>query len=242
MTRNDRHKKAVRAYAAATGRSYMDAAAALARTTKRRPVVLAEDLRTDLMAAMRAWGWPVNFTTDFYEFLCFEVGPADLMVSRHGTPRGGKTEKGSQVDRTVHPDDGDEYDLTAPLRLTMDAPVVPDYVHGLNRQTGVFETECPASSPIAKIVAYIDQTLTAARSHDMADIPSRTRCDICGDYYPKKELLAPTSTSLLVCPCCVFDGEIVGPHLVAFAPKLSRLLRDRLSAPAGWAAVYILLR
>jgi hypothetical protein len=57
VTRDHRRKKAIRVRSAATGRTYLDAAASMTAAGT-RPPVLAEPLRDALAAALAATGWP----------------------------------------------------------------------------------------------------------------------------------------------------------------------------------------
>lgn len=243
MTRDRRRKKATRAFAAHSRRSYHDAATLLAFPRRLPNTVLAETLRSDLIAALHDKGWPAKGIEPFYDLVRFDAGPVGMNLRRNTDPAGGRFEDPNEVSyRLVNPDDPAEYDLSGPLLLGLEAPPTPDLPDGVDHQLGVDLTfPCTADSAVSDIADLIEQTVADARRRNLEALPRGTRCGICGDHYRQDELLSPTDTELRSCPCCVFDREVIGPDAVRFAQALTRLVTYRLSAPAGWAAVCVLL-
>jgi hypothetical protein len=82
MTRDHRRKKAVRAHASATGRTYLDAATSLTDSPTGAPV-LAGRLRDGLVEALQSAGWPVQVEHNPQgTALRSYAGPAIVDVSR----------------------------------------------------------------------------------------------------------------------------------------------------------------
>lgn len=237
MTRDHFRKKAVRAHAAADDRTYLDAATSLRRANDSGDGgVLAGQLRDALVVALEAAGWPVVVEHNPQgHALPVYAGPATIHVSRAAEPPWSAT--GDE-----HPDDPEVFDLAAPLTVTMWAPLTADYSEGLNRVVGVDAHEIPASLSPADIVAEVDRVIGQARQRDLADIPLDATCGICGDRYAADMLLQPARPSVAVCPCCVFDGDLLDPEPGQLAFELDRVASGRLDLPAGWAGVQALLR
>jgi hypothetical protein len=234
MTRDHRRKKAIRAQAAATGRTYLDAAASLTYSGP-RPPVLAEPLRRALVTALAAAGWPVEI--EHYPqaaALRSYAGPATIDVDRADEPAGGLT--GDE-----HPDDPSVFDLAAPLRVVIWAPMLTRFAPELERVAGVDAHEIPADRPAEVIAAEIDQVVGTARRRDLADTPARGECGICGDRYPEAALFTPTHAPISVCPCCVFDGDLLDAHPAYLAYQMDQAAGQSVALPAGWSAAQVLL-
>ena len=89
MTRDHRRKKAIRAQSAATGRTYLDAAASMTAFGT-RPPVLAEPLRHALATALAETGWPLEIEHHPHAAaLRSYAGPATIDVGRADDPAGG---------------------------------------------------------------------------------------------------------------------------------------------------------
>lgn len=234
MTRDHRRKKAVRSFAATTGRSYADAATFMTTSSTGSPV-LAARLRDQLAKALDAVGWPVVVEHNPQATaLRSYAGPATVDVSRAEELARGWT--GDE-----HPDDPEVFDLTAPLRVTVWAPMSPEFSPGLGRVTGLDGHEIPGDRSIGQIVAEIDQVVAAARRRDVADTPARAECGICDDLYPEAGLFEPTSSRVRVCSCCVFDGDLLGPDPAYLAYQIDQATTQDLAVPAGWAGAQVLL-
>jgi hypothetical protein len=234
MTRDHRRKKAVRARAAATGRTYLDAATSLMASDGSAPAPLAEPLRRKLATTLRARGWPVEIEHDPQEAaLRFYAGPATVDVSRSADAVGGLT--GDE-----HPDDPAVFDLSAPLEVTVWAPLAVDFDPELGRVIGV-DAHKIAGRSIDAIVAEVDQVVGAARHRDLTDTPARAGCGICGDAYPEAALFTPTRAAVSVCPCCAFDGDLLGADPADLAYQIDRATDRSVALPAGWAGVQVLL-
>lgn len=234
MTRDHRRKKAVRALAATTGRSYADAATMLTTSPTGSPV-LAVRLRDQLVAALEAAGWPVQVEHNPQATaLRSYAGPATVDVSRVEEATRGRT--GDE-----HPDDPAVFDLTAPLQVTVWAPLSPGLSPELDRVIGLDAHEIPGHWPVGQIVAEIDQVVGAARRRDVADTLSRAECGICGDSYPEVGLFEPTASPVRVCSCCVFDGDLLGSDPAYLAYQIDRATAQDLAIPAGWAGAQVLL-
>lgn len=76
---------------------------------------------------------------------------------------------------------------------------------------------------------------------DLADTPVRAECGICGDRYPEAALFTPTRAPVPVCPCCAFDGDLIGAHPAYLAYQLDRAITRSVAIPAGWSAAQVLL-
>lgn len=234
MTRDHRRKKAVRAHAAVTGRTYLDADTSL-RASRSGTAVLAAQLRDDLVAALEAAGWPVvvEHNPQFHALPVY-AGPAVVHIARTAEPSSAST--GDE-----HPDDPDVFDLDAPLRVTVWAPLTVEYSEELKRVVGVDAHELPADRSAGEIVAEIDRVVAEARRRDLADTPANAECGICGDSYPADGLIQPTRVEVSVCPCCAFDGDLLGPRPAQLAFYLDHAASQNLAVPAGWAGAQALL-
>jgi len=234
MTRDHRRKKAIRAQAATTGRTYLDAATSLT-TTGTGPPVLAEPFRRALATALEAAGWPLEIEHHPQAAaLRSYAGPATIDVARADDPAGGLT--GDE-----HPDDPTVFDLAAPLRVTIWAPMLTHFAPDLGRVAGVDAHTIPADRAAEVIAAEIDQVVGAARQRDLADTPTRAECGICGDRYPEAALFTPTRAPVSVCPCCAFDGDLLGAHPAYLAYQMDRATTHGVALPAGWSAAQVLL-
>lgn len=240
MTRNHRRKKAIREQAAATGRSYLDAAGSLTEQTPTETgalerVVLAEPLRDALAEGLTAAGWPVEieYNPQASGLRCY-AGPATVEVARVQFPVEGLT--GDE-----HPDDAAVFDLASPLRVTVWAPLIVGFDPDLHRVGGLDGHDIPAAQSAAAITAQIDLAVGAARRTDLHQTPERGQCGICGDRYPDPALLAATTGPIRVCPCCVFDGDLLGVDPAYLAYQIDQATARSLVLPAGWSAVQTLL-
>jgi hypothetical protein len=230
MTRNKQAKTAARDLAARTGKPY---AAARRQTASRSngagngPVILAADLRKELINAFRGAGWPVEADPS-YEFgkyqlyagpMAITVGRADQLDSFSG-PEDPDDE--AFVDVTVPPTIG----LTAPLDVVQDEP----------------SAQLEGTLAAADVVRRASELLAGGRADAIRRKRADTDCPICGDRYPAEHLLSPADHGLAVCPACVFDGDLFyGGRFPNLAFDLDRLLDGDLAAPAGWSAVVALL-
>lgn len=229
MTRNHRRKKAIREQAAATGRSYLDAAGSLSEqtppeTVRAEHVVLAEPLRDALADGLTAAGWPVEieYHPQAAGLRCY-AGPATVEVARVQFPVEGLT--GDE-----HPDDPAVFDLASPLRVTLWAPLIVGFDPDLHRVGGLDGYDIPAAQSAAAITAQIDLAVGAARRTDLDQTPER---GICGDRYPDPALLAATTGPSRVCPCCVFDGDLLGVDPAYLAYQIDQATAHSLVLPAG---------
>lgn len=232
MPRDGFRKKAVRAHGAATGRRYTDAATSLrgSRSTS------AAQLRDDLVAALDKAGWPVVIEgTPQSLALPVYAGPASIHVGRAAEdPFGASGDE--------HPDDPDVFDQSSPLTVTLWAPSASvEYSEELGRVLGIDAHEIPHDQPANKIVADINRLLIDARHRDHTDLPADDECGICGDPYPASGLFESTATRVSVCPCCAFDGDLLGPDPAQLAFHIDRAGSDNLAVPAGWAGPQALL-
>ncbi|MGW4528375.1 hypothetical protein [Amycolatopsis sp. NPDC004378] len=242
MTRDHYRKKAVRAHAAETGRTYLDAATSLRRAglddgrgADGGGMVLAEPLRDALAAALETAGWPVviEHHPQFHTLPVY-AGPATIQVGRAAEPTLSST--GDE-----HPDDPDVFDLTTALTVTVWAPLTVEYSEALGRVTGVDAHQIPATWTPARIVAELDRVVGQARARDLAEAPLDTACGICGDRYAAGGFARPARPQVAVCPCCAFDGDLLDPEPGQLAFDLDRAASTNLAAPAGWAGVQALL-
>lgn len=229
MTRDHRRKKAVRAHAAATGRTYTDAATALRGATS------ATELRDALVAELEAGGWPLEIEhIPQGHALVVYAGPASVHVGRAAEPL--RSETGEE-----HPDDPAVFDQDSPLTVTLWAPLTTAYAERAGRVLGVDAHKIPGDRPAAEIVAEIDRVVRQARRRDLLDLSADAECGICGDAYPGEGLFEPTRAGVSVCPCCAFDGDLLGPHPARLAFKIDLGASETLALPAGWAGVQALL-
>ncbi|GGU40824.1 hypothetical protein [Streptomyces violascens] len=220
MTRNRKKKLAVRAEANGTGH----ARAARVHTSPPKEILTA-DVQTRLIGAFAAAGWPVE-SDGFPEFGTWTgwLGPVGSTLRR-------SREWGSEA----HPDDPDHNDLTVVPELTFITPKIPH-----TREAMVLEL--PGTTPDAEIVATVCDELGRARAAEVGKLVNKAACSLCGDRYPAGHLLPPTqSDKLLLCPFCVFDGDILGSHPLRLAFAIDELTDKDVAAPAGWSAVTALL-
>lgn len=237
VTVNDPFKTRVRVRMAETGENYMTAVRALraADAVERPPS--AQRLQDDLAAAFRAAGWPVEVEHNpLAAGLRLYAGPATVSVDRAEPPHLG-------LSGDEHPDDPDVFDLDSPLTVTLWAPLITEPVEHLARIGGIDGRVLPAGLTVSQTVAQVDAAVAAARARDLADTPADTQCAICGDPHHRDTLFGPTaSPQLVVCPCCVFDGDLMGelfPDQLAL--DLDTAWQRDLALTAGWAAVAVLL-
>lgn len=100
----------------------------------------------------------------------------------------------------------------------------------------------PGTTPLADIVRAVGEELGRARAAKVAALANDAKCSLCGDSYPAAHLLPATEHDRLVlCPFCVFDGDILGGHPLRLAYLIDRLTDQDVAAPAGWSAVTALL-
>jgi hypothetical protein len=221
MTRNRKKKLAVRAEA--DGGSHARAARVHASAPK---VILTADVQSSLVRAFEAAGWPVE-SDGFPEGGTWTgwLGPVWSMLSRPG-----------RWDSEADPDDPDRYDLTAVPELTFITPRIP-----INTGEAMV-LQLPGTTPGAELVGKVSEELARARAAELGKLVNDANCSLCGDSYPSAHLLPPTeSDRLLVCPFCVFDGDIFGGHPLRLAYLIDELTDEDVAAPAGWAAVTALL-
>ncbi|MEU4770361.1 hypothetical protein AB0H12_44895 [Actinosynnema sp. NPDC023794] len=234
MTVNDPFKTRVRSRMARTRENYTTAATALRRADAAGPGSAAR-LHGDLADAFHAAGWPVQVE----EFpiaggLRLHAGPATLSVGRDGA---GRPASGPE-----HPDDPRVVDPDSPLRIVLWAPLGGAWQRSWDRRVGIDGRILPTDRPARELVALTDSLIAAARADDTADAPDDAECGICGDSHPAAALITPTSTCVPVCPCCVFDGDVVyAPDAVRVAAAIDRGDTAGLTLPAGWSAVGVLL-
>ncbi|MEW1760552.1 hypothetical protein AB0393_29070 [Streptomyces cyaneofuscatus] len=221
MTRNRKKKLAIRAEANGTG----NARAARLHTPPPNEVLTA-DVQERLIGAFAAEGWPVE-NDGFPEFGRWAgwMGPVGSTLSR-------SKDFGSD---DAHPDDPDHHDLTVVPELTFIAPKIPH-----TREAMVLEL--PGTTPSAEIVRTVRDELGRARAAEVGKSTRKATCSLCGDRYPTGHLLPSTeSDELLLCPFCVFDGDILGSHPLRLAFAIDDLTSRDVAAPAGWSAVAALL-
>ena len=233
MTREYWRKKTVRDHAAATGRTYLDAATTLG-SSQPEPATLASDLRDALAAGLETAGWPVEIElTPQATGLRLYAGPATISVERDNELRSFSGDE--------DPDDPDIFDLSRTLRVLVWAPLIIDYSEELGRILGVDAHEIPASGDIPTIIAEIDRVVGQARQRDHADTAANTECGICGDCYPESALFEPATAPISVCPACAFDGDLFDPRPAHLAFQIDRTSTTNLAIPAGWAGAQALL-
>lgn len=234
MTQDHRRKKAIRARAAATGRTYLDAATSMPNSGSTRSV-LADPLRRALTAALKAAGWPVEIEHHPQAAaLRSYAGPAVIDVGRVEDPAVGS-------DGDEHPDDPAVFDLAGPLRVTIWAPMLTDFAPEMGRVAGLDGHSAAADQPVGALVTEIDSLVGAARRRDLIDTPADGECGICGDRYPEAALFTPTRAPVALCPCCAFDGDLIGAHPAYLAYQMHRATTRSVAMPAGWPAVQVLL-
>jgi hypothetical protein len=193
-------------------------------------MVLAHRLHTDLVAALRRAGWPVEAERrpDFGEYYSYP-GPAWLAVGRRDQFR--------SLAGDEDPDDALSVDLTRPPQIQVTAPQLATTDGFLVQAT------LEGDRPVDELVAAFAGLLADGRAEAVRTAPDDGACLICGDRYPSEHLLTPTKGErLAVCPACVFDGDLVrAGFTAALTGQLDRLLATDLAAPAGWSAVAALL-
>ncbi len=99
---------------------------------------------------------------------------------------------------------------------------------------GLDSCELLAHRSVRRVVSVVDRLVTRARRRDLADIPSRAACDLCGSRYPAVGLFRPTATTTDVCPWCVFDDRLTGADPAYLAFQIDRAVMENLAVPAGW--------
>jgi hypothetical protein len=228
MVKDTARKKAARAYAQATGVPYTAAARV---TMRHRSRLSAIGVHTDLMTALTAAGWPVEYET-FPENVEYRgyAGPAWLTVGRGYQV---STFGGDDPD----PDDGDRLDLSQPPRVDMGAPLTPSGFEAHSEITG--------DRPASDVAAALAGMLTEGRARALAGLTGRTPCAVCADLYPAAHLLSAAGTDKLpLYPACAFDGDVFATagHASAYlAYQLDTLAAGHLAIPAGWAGPAALL-
>lgn len=133
------------------------------------------------------------------------------------------------------------FDLTSPLRVTVWAPLVVDFDPELGRVAGVDAHAIAINQPLEAIVAEIDRVVLAARRRDLAASTALSECGICGDRYPAAGMFKPTRAATTVCPCCAFDGDLLGAWPAYLAYQMDRASDHSVAQPAGSSAVQVLL-
>jgi hypothetical protein len=232
MTRDHRRKQQIRAHAARTGRSYADAATTLGGAM--RPPTSASELQDGIAGALRVAGWPVEVEhVPQGGGLVLYAGPAMVTLSRAGEPR-----QYLFVD-APDPDDPEDFDLTAPLKVALSAPPFVDYSERLARVVGIDSVELGVRSP-DQLITDIDREVTRARYRDIADTRMDAECAICGDAFSGDDLYFP-EVQYGLCPSCVFDGDspYIDPALLAH--MTDELAFHSVAAPAAWSGVQALL-
>jgi hypothetical protein len=193
-------------------------------------VVLARRLHTDLVAALRRAGWPVEAERrpDFGAYSSYP-GPAWLAVGRRDQLR--------SLVGDEDPDDALSVDLTRPPQIQVTAPQL-DAGGGY-----LVQATLQGDRPVDDLVAALADLLADGRAEVIRAASDDAACVICGDHYPQEHLLTPTEAErLAVCPACVFDGDLVYSGFTALLTgQLDRLLATDLAAPAGWSAIAALL-
>ena len=94
--------------------------------------------------------------------------------------------------------------------------------------------------PVA-VVARVGDQLGEARAAALADAITDVSCDLCGDQYQSEALLAIDAEGALVCPACVFDGDVDPVFLPALVAEVDQARGVDLAAPAMWGAVAALV-
>lgn len=229
MVKDNARKKAARAHARATGLPYT---AAARHTTRHRGGGLsALGVHADLMEALQAAGWPVEYET-FPENVQYRgyAGPARLTVGRAG-------QVASFGGDDPDPDDGTLLDLSRPPRVEMAAPLTPTGFEAHSEITG--------DRPTGEVVAALARMLTDARARAVARTAGREPCAVCADVYLAGHLLAAAGEDEVpLCPACAFDGDVfvTAGHASAYLTyQLDQLAATDLAMPAGWAGPAALL-
>jgi hypothetical protein len=232
MTRDHRRKQQIRAHAARTDRSYADAATALGSAAP--PPASASELRDAITAALRAAGWPVEVEyVPQAGGLVLWAGPAKVELRRGGEPR-------RLLVNDLDPDDPEDFDLTAPLGVTLSAPPFVDYSERLGRIIGIDGVVLGPRSP-GQLVVEIDRQVARARQQDLADTPVDVNCSICGDAFSVNDLYHADDVQYGLCPSCVFDGDSPYVDPAHLALTIDQLAFRSVAAPAGWPGVQALL-
>ncbi|MFD7861483.1 hypothetical protein [Streptomyces sp. NPDC059783] len=197
--------------------------------------VLAKNYLKALVEEFRRLGWGAGNETELEYFgLTAYAGPVaglSLSVGRADDADDGSEER--------DPDDPGQCDLAKPLYLMAMCPAgnatVDDFEDGL--------ADCSTES-VRATARRLDAGLGSTRLARVRGVEehSTTPCPICGDRYPEHHLLGNSPSAEPVCPACIFDGDQhYRTDLPYLAVRLDRLLREDLSAPAGWDAVAAVL-
>ncbi|MFE5974310.1 hypothetical protein ACFQ64_19375 [Streptomyces sp. NPDC056460] len=221
MTRNRKKKLAIRAEA--DGSSHARAAR---MHTPPPTEILAQDVQTALIGAFRGAGWPVE-SENFPEGGTWSgwLGPVSSSLSRPGA-----------YDLMADPDDPYHHDLTVVPEVCFISPRIP-----INSGEKMV-VRLPGTTAGPDLVAKVSKELGRARGSETAKLVNDSACALCGDRYPAAHLLPATdSDRLLLCPWCVFDGDILDVHPLRLAFAIDELTSEDMAAPAGWSAVAALL-
>ena len=141
------------------------------------PVGLADPMRRAVVAALEAAGWPVEVEHHPQSgALRSYAGPAMIDVARDG-------DQPEILIDDEHPDDVSVFDLSAPLRVAVWAPMFANVAPELGRVAGIDAYEIATDRTAEQIVAEIDEAVSAARERDLTDTPADKECALCGDRY-----------------------------------------------------------
>lgn len=244
MTEDRARKKAARTRKAATGEPYVLARRRIgppddpgtapggtpAPGTGPADITGARQMQLELVEEFRRRGWPVEVERQVVDMArLLYPGPARVGVGR-GSAR---TES---MERDEDPDDGEEFDLSAPLEFHLSAPLLAETGHA------GFDEVLTGPMSAAAVADALAALLGNAHRVGTAKAKDTATCTICGDPFPPAHLLAPSADNGPVCPACIFDGDLVATTQVEYlAYQIDRLLIEDLAAPAGWAAVASLL-
>jgi hypothetical protein len=222
MVRNRAHKQDVRA---SQGTNSYTRTARLAGAA---PTSIIGGYSRQLEAFADA-GWPVvaQIQADKSGAWIAYVGPACLAVVPHDSARNkadvGFDLTGREVQHAPY-----TVEVSAPAAVTSD-PVV--------------SFEVPGDWSPARIVEAVALHLAEARVQALTASVADAACGLCGDAHSAAHLLSPTvEGSVVVCPACVFDGDLLPAALPQrLALSLDEMFISDLAMPAGWAAVTALL-
>ena len=228
MTKDRARKQAARGRKAATGEPYVLAKRRIGESPPGLGAeggILDEDatgkaqgVQLALAEECRRRGWPVEV-----ESWCLD----GEWVFYSGPARVGVSTAFSLPLRNVA-------DEEQPIQYHLTAPHTPK--GGLPDE---FDTEVPGPLEPGEVIDTLATSLTAARAAGLSALKVNGRCGICGDRYPRRHLLAPAANrATVVCPACIFDGDLVDPPELAYLTfQIDRLVDEDLTAPAGWSAV-----